>query len=100
MDGNENQNHADCVRFLCQQEGSDINAQNISGWTALMWAAATGSVEAVQVLLECNADPNIFGDGSTSPEGQTSRTTPLKEARKCGEAATVSKLLIRAGATE
>lgn len=77
-----------------------MNAQNVVGWTALTWAAAMGSVESVEALLESKADPNIVGQGAFTSDGQALKTTALQEGRKSSEARKVSKLLIGAGAIE
>ena len=36
--------------------GADINPPDIDGWTPLIWAAKTGSVDFIRVLLEKHAD--------------------------------------------
>ncbi len=46
--------------------GADLNAQDVSGWTALMWAAFKGNKPVVQRLLERGAD-----NGLTSFHGDT-----------------------------
>lgn len=38
---------------------SIINAQNLSGNTALHWAALNGHLESVKILIENGADPTI-----------------------------------------
>lgn len=65
-----------------------------------MWASANGNVNAVKALLDFNADPNIDGEGTPSSDGARTRTTPLKESRKCEEGREIARLLIRAGAIE
>jgi ankyrin repeat protein len=39
------------VQLLLQQNAATINLQDISGWTALMWAVAVNAVDTVRVLL-------------------------------------------------
>lgn len=39
--------------------GADINAQDVSGWTALMWAAFMGNKPVVSRLLELGAEPDL-----------------------------------------
>ena len=38
------------------EEGVNVNAKNINGWSALMYAADNGHVEVVRTLLEAGAD--------------------------------------------
>jgi ankyrin repeat protein len=95
------ENHVECVRFLCSLKGVvDVDARNVVNWTPLLWAAATGAVETVEVLLDAGADPNCVGFGKAGVSGDKTTTNPLKEARKCSEPRKVSSLLIRAGAIE
>lgn len=88
------EDHPDVVRMLVKA-GSDINKGSRFGWTPLLWASACACEPTVKVLLELGADPNIKGDN-----GSGGKTSPLTEARRCAKAASVSKLLIRAGAIE
>lgn len=88
-------NHAESIRVLASL-GADVDAKNVVGWTPLLWAAATGNVDALTALVEVGADVNA--KGSASGRAGDGETTPLREARKCGEAEKVSKVLIRAGA--
>lgn len=46
--------------------GVDLNAADLSGWTALMYATCADSSAPVQILLRSGADPN-----QTSPHGDT-----------------------------
>ena len=43
------------------EEGADINAKDVGGWTALIVAAEIGDKEAIQLLLRSGADVNISG---------------------------------------
>jgi ankyrin repeat protein len=64
--------------------GSDVNAPEADGTSALLWAAHQSSPELVELLLEAGADPNVpnnFG------------VTPLLEASRYGDAATIAALL-------
>jgi hypothetical protein len=47
--------------------GADIDAQDSSGWTALIYAAAASSSESVQLLLNSHADPNHKSFGGDTP---------------------------------
>ena len=39
------------LQLLLRENAATINLQDISGWTALMWAVAVNSVDAVRMLL-------------------------------------------------
>ena len=85
------QNHADAARLLIQH-GADINARStlleypkdrfgLEGvmtilprghWTALMYAARQGSLEAARVLADAHADLNL-----TDPDGTTALVLAL-----------------------
>ena len=47
----------DVVKFLVEK-GADVNAKNIRGNTALMWASRMGNLEVAKLLLEKGADIN------------------------------------------
>jgi ankyrin repeat protein len=64
--------------------GSDVNAAEADGTSALLWAAHQGSPELVSVLLGAGADPNAANNFGV---------TPLLEASRYGDAATVKALL-------
>ena len=64
--------------------GSDVNAPEADGSSALLWAAYQSSPELVSMLLEAGADANAanaFG------------VTPLLQAARYGDAATIGALL-------
>lgn len=60
---------------------NDINYQDAQGFTVLDWAVAQGNVEAVELLLENGADPNI--KASTKADAFTGLTA-AEIARKNG----------------
>lgn len=61
-------------------------------WTALIWAARAGSVEAINVLLDAGADVNLPG-----PTGDNWDATPLQHAILERQVAAV-RLLLEHGA--
>ncbi len=64
--------------------GSDVNAPEADGTSALLWAAHQGSPELVSLLVKAGANPNTankFG------------VTPLLEASRYGDVATIKALL-------
>jgi len=48
----------DCIPDLVSK-GVDINAQSMTGWTALHWASKYVRKDAISILLKNKADPNI-----------------------------------------
>ena len=81
------ENHADAVKVLVEA-GADVNArskplewpefkfntggmiytlQPVGGWTAAMYAAREGSVEAVRALADAKADLNLADPDGTTP---------------------------------
>merc|ERR1711920_872229 len=62
--------HAAIETFI---EGmADVNAQDLAGFTPLMWASGRSSVESVKMLLDYEADMNI-----KAARGQTAMTFAL-----------------------
>jgi hypothetical protein len=64
--------------------GSDVNASEPDGSSALLWAAHQGSPELVGVLLKAGANANAANNFGV---------TPLLEASRYGDAATIKALL-------
>ncbi len=71
------------------EEGTDVNAQDNEGWTALMWALEYGHTEVVKLLIEEGADVN-----AQSNSGETA----LWAASRYGQHPDIVKLLIEEGA--
>ena len=69
--------------------GSDVNAPETDGTTALLWATYHGSQETVSALLKAGADPNVANQFGV---------TPLLQASRYGDAAMI-KILLAGGAT-
>jgi uncharacterized protein len=49
------------------QGGSNVNAQDEHGWTALAWAAGSGNVETTKLLLAHGADVTLTGRDNRTP---------------------------------
>ena len=48
--------HLDCVQFLCESVGVDVNQGNLSGNTALHWASLNGHSNCVEYLITRGAN--------------------------------------------
>ncbi len=70
-------------------EGANINATNISGWTALHYACDRGNSPVVKLLIESGADVQFFTPGMSTP--------PILWAALRGQIDT-TEMLLRAGA--
>ncbi|HCJ12379.1 MAG: hypothetical protein A2Y14_03230 [Verrucomicrobia bacterium GWF2_51_19] len=76
----------ECVRVLCDDPRTDINkADGFTGWTALMYAAATNRPEIIRLLLEKGADKSL-----KNKDGQTA----LDLAKKSGASEDLLDLLM------
>jgi ankyrin repeat protein len=73
----------DAVRKLIAA-GSDVNAPEADGTTALLWAAYQSSPELVSMLLDAGAEPNVANNFGV---------TPLLQASRYGDVATIQVLL-------
>ena len=79
------ENHPTAVQALLEA-GSDVNAQNRLGRTALMYAANYGLIQIIQSLVKAGADVNM------RPTSEP-RLTPLLAAASKGHADAVKGLL-------
>jgi ankyrin repeat protein len=66
--------------------------QRANGWTPLIWASRSGSIDAINVLLDAGADVNLPG-----PTGDDWDATPLQHAILQRQPAAVQLLLDRGG---
>lgn len=74
--------------------GAELNSQDTQGWTPLNWAAGSGQLEIVELLLEYGADPLAAG---------RDLRTPQMIALAAGHADVAQRLRaaeVKAGATE
>lgn len=55
------------LKTILGQSRTRVNAEGLGGDTALGLAAAAGHLDAVKVLLDHGADPNVRTRGGTSP---------------------------------
>ena len=73
------------VKYLVEEIGADINAEDYDGNTALHQAAARGDVEMILYLVSRGADPRIINrDGQSTADmanGPVQRIEPFPEAR-------------------
>ena len=74
-------------RFLGDGHKADERGDS---WTALIWAARSGSIDAINVLLDAGADVNLPG-----PTGDNWDATPLQHAILQRQPAVVRLLLDR-----
>ena len=70
-------------------DGHPVDADS-DAWTALIWAARSGSIDAINLLLDAGADVNRPG-----PTGDTWDATPLQHAILVRQPAAVQVLLDR-----
>ncbi|HEY7211700.1 MAG TPA: ankyrin repeat domain-containing protein [Bryobacteraceae bacterium] len=84
------------------EKGADVNARNIAGLNALMFAASHGNVEIVRALLARGANVNEQSGPTIAPPVRhgliaVGKLSPLMLAVTSGSAETV-RLLLQAGA--
>lgn len=78
-------------------EGCDINALDEDGLSVLSWAIHNYQVEAVQLLLELGADPNIR-DVTNNGFTPLDDAVQLKARNRLGERIAIVQLLLAHGA--
>ncbi|HTA41878.1 MAG TPA: ankyrin repeat domain-containing protein [Bryobacteraceae bacterium] len=86
LDAAKNRDEA-ALRGLLKQK-VEVNAQDVTGMTALVWAAHNDDLESVRLLLSAGADPKIANRYDI---------TALSEAAQCGDGAMI-ETLVKAGA--
>ncbi|PTB81746.1 ankyrin, partial [Trichoderma longibrachiatum ATCC 18648] len=59
--------HSDVLDLLLETFGLDVNAKNRRGRTPLSWAAQSGRIEEVELLLEHGADANLKDSEGKTP---------------------------------
>jgi ankyrin repeat protein len=73
------------VKYLVEELGADVNAEDYDGNTALHQAAARGDVEMILYLVAKGADPRVINrDGQSTADmanGPVQRIEPFPEAR-------------------
>jgi ankyrin repeat protein len=73
------------VKYLVEEHGADVNAEDHDGNTALHQAAARGDVEMILYLVSKGADPTrVNREGQTTADmanGPVQRVEPFPEAR-------------------
>jgi hypothetical protein len=65
----------DILRLLIRY-GADLARRGINDWTPLHWAASTGDLPAIRILLEAGADPLLRTriDDLATPAGEAERS--------------------------
>ena len=75
----------EAVKFLIEEVGVDVNAEDEDGSTALHHAASRGDVEMILYLVSKGADPKVINrEGQSTADmanGPVQRTQPYSEAR-------------------
>jgi ankyrin repeat protein len=81
------------VAHLLIAHRADVNAKDITDWTALHYAIANDNVDVARVLLEADADPGVRAKHNGDPIDAPGHTTPLMMAIRRGNLAMVTLLL-------
>lgn len=55
------------VSILCNAPSADLDARDVSGWTALHWACTKGHAQAVRELLAAKADATLMTNTGRTP---------------------------------
>lgn len=88
MRASQEGNTAEVRAFL--DAGTEVNATDDDGFTALMWASAAGTLEVIRLLIEEGANVN-----AQSNDGETVLVVALQEGHT-----EIVELLKKAGAKE
>jgi ankyrin repeat protein len=77
----------DILRLLIRH-GADLARRGINDWTPLHWAASTGDLAAIRLLLEAGADPLLRTriDDLATPAGEAERSGFMEGAALLREA--------------
>lgn len=65
--------HYDIVLYLLQNTGIRLDTPTRTGWTALHYAAFSGSIDTVKVLLEYGADDQALDESQQNPKAIAER---------------------------
>lgn len=63
--------HRECLSYLLEIPGADVNASNNAGWALVHCAACQNNVECMQLLLEKGANPEAKNNKGETARGAT-----------------------------
>ena len=71
--------HVHVAKWLVEEVGAEVDAENKERRTALQWACKTGQLETARYLLAANADPTRrMKDDSTGARGASRPARPSR----------------------